>query len=372
VSATGIAADELRESFQQVLNEEGEAIASALKAGCARQASEQLWNRIAPLGWLGLSIEECYGGLGLGLNELGILYEELGRVIAPAAVLPTMLAAQALMHCGDDLQKETWLPRIASGEVRATLALPLRVAQANQCESGPMVVPHVLQADAAALLLLPIADAAGQVKLALLSSDAEGVVIDTRPLIDLSRTMCTVSVEAEALNAAQRMNVTSEDWDRLLDHACLGLACDSVGGAARILEKTVEYMGVRKQFDVPIGSFQALKHRAATWKILLESIRALTEHSLQVVAAQDDSSAVLASAAKYSACDAYVAIAGDSVQLHGGIGFTWEHDCHLFLKRAKLNAALFGNSIQHKERVAGRVFADDLDEAGTRATLLLA
>jgi len=366
MSTSEIAPDELRDSFKQLLRQESDAIASEAKSGRGKEAGEALLSKMAELGWLGITIDEQYGGLGLDFTALGILYEELGRSVAPAAVMPTMLAAEALQRCGSESQKSKWLPLLASGELAASLGLPFHGDQSDRRHS----VAHILHADTKNLLLLPVAVSDGSMGLALIPPLAVGVTVEARPLIDLTRTLCTVRVNVSDLRSEQVMPVTAADWDRLLDHACVGLACDSVGGADRILERTVEYMQLRRQFDAPIGSFQALKHRVATWKILLESVRALTDHATHVLAAGGNDASTVASAAKYSACDAYAAIAGDAVQLHGGIGFTWEHDCHLFLKRAKLNAVLFGTAIQHKERIARCVLGKDLDETEVPSPLL--
>jgi alkylation response protein AidB-like acyl-CoA dehydrogenase len=138
------------------------------------------------------------------------------------------------------------------------------------------------------------------------------------------------------------------------------MASDAVGGAARILTDTVTYLGERRQFDRPIGSFQALKHRAASWKIEVEAITALGRHCGELMDDHEPERSGMVSAAKARATEIYLQVAGDAVQLHGGIGFTWEHECHLFLKRATLDAALFGGILQHKDRSAQLTFADAL------------
>ena len=142
------------------------------------------------------------------------------------------------------------------------------------------------------------------------------------------------------------------------------------GGATRILEDTVAYLRIRRQFDRPIGSFQALKHRAASWKILVEGISALTRHCAELSDDRDPARSGISSAAKASASETYRSVAGDAVQLHGGIGFTWDHECHLFLKRAQLNAALFGSVIQHKDRAAEFAFAEALGSRNDRRRML--
>ena len=149
----------------------------------------------------------------------------------------------------------------------------------------------------------------------------------------------------------------------------MGLACDAVGGAAALLELTVDYLKVREQFGRPIGSFQALKHRAADWKVKIEATAALARHAGALLSAGSADASAAASSAKAYAVDTYAAFCGDAVQLHGGMGFTWEHPCHVFLKRAKLSQQLYGSSTAHKERAARFAFdqieEDSLAQAGT-------
>lgn len=366
--------DELREAIREVLSHRSESYLSDVRSGRLGEAERALWAEAAQLGWLGLGVEERYGGLGLGFAGLAVLYEELGRALAPLPVLSTLLAAEAFSVAGTDELKEQWLPRIASGEIRAAIALPVsgqtlpRVAADGGITGS---VPNVLRGETPDLLLLPVRSESGRVSLAIFGCEDAGIAIQATPVIDLTRMLCTVNLDRARVAPACLLDLDDAQWNRLLNHASVALACDSVGGADEILARTVAYMGVRMQFGRPIGSFQALKHRAATWKIVLEGARALTGHAAGMLARQDPGASACASAAKASACDVYTAIAGDAIQLHGGIGFTWEHDCHLFIKRARLNAVLFGTPVQHRERVAGLAFADVLGPQFERGALLI-
>jgi alkylation response protein AidB-like acyl-CoA dehydrogenase len=385
VSDAGISKDELRDSIRELL--QADSTLDLVRPDPARAPDPvddgrrthtqatlgELWTRMADLGWFGLAVGEQHGGLGLGLRGLGVLYEELGRFLTPLPVMTTLLAADSVAVAGSDAQKAKWLPEFASGELRATLALPIGAVDLPRLADDYLVsgiLTDVLYADQVQQLFVPVQHASGRLYLAIVGSSDPGCTIEPRPLIDLTRTMAKVSLAGVRVPAQCLLPLDEAVWSRILDHASLALACDSVGGAARILEDTVAYLGTRRQFDRPIGSFQALKHRVATWKILVEGISALTRHCADLSARGDAESSALCSSAKASATEAYMAVAGDAVQLHGGIGFTWEHECHLFLKRAKLNAMLFGSVIQHKDRAADFAFAEALGSPDPRRRLL--
>lgn len=340
--------EELRESFRELLSAESDSHAVRKMLDGDNELRSKLWAKVAELGWLGLAIEEKYGGLGLSLAEVAIGYEEFGRYLTPVPFMMTTLAAHAVTLAGSGEQKAQWLPRLASGEISASLALP----------SGPVAarlngrLRHFVDANLVDVLLVPIADAQGNRSLAIVDRAMAGVTVTPRPAIDRTRSLSDVHFDAVEVAPERILSLSPAHWDELLDHASVALACDSIGGAAHILEKTVEYLKTRVQFNRPIGSFQALKHRCATWKIRLEAASALTSNAARMLSADAEQRVSSASSAKFYACDAYAAIAGDAVQLHGGIGFTWEHDCHLFLKRAKLDQVLFGSTIEHQERAA--------------------
>jgi alkylation response protein AidB-like acyl-CoA dehydrogenase len=362
-----ISVEELRDSIREVLDPAID-FGAFLKADAAerKRHSDELWNSMASLGWFGLSTEERFGGLGLGFRERGVLYEELGRYLVALPVIPTLLAAQSVSLAGSDEQKKNWLPAFTAGERRATVVLPRDHDALPVIDSGGVVnglVSNVLYADIVDEILLPVRNAAGVISLALIERAGEGIRVESRPIIDLTRTLAEVRLSGVRVTRERLLPLGEQQWRALLDHAAAALACDAIGGARHILERTVAYMGARKQFDRPIGSFQALKHRVASWKILLEGVTALTRHSCELMDSADPGSSATTSCAKFSACDAYVAIAEDSVQLHGGIGFTWDHECHLFLKRAKLDSELYGCSTEHRERVAKLAFGYERSRA---------
>ncbi|MFG1192066.1 acyl-CoA dehydrogenase family protein [Xanthobacter flavus] len=359
---TSVDSGELKATLRRLIEAKSSLQAVREHAEAGGGTDRALWAELAELGWLGLLVPEAYGGLGLGLAEAGILYEELGRSLSRVPVLPALLAVQAIADAGDAEQKARWLPAITTGELAAGFALPDLTPAGAVSRIGADgvvdgVVPHVLFADSADLLFVPVVDAQGARHLAALAPGEAGVSVERRPAIDLTRDLCTVSLDGAVVPADRLLSLDAAQWSALFDHAAVALACDAVGGALHILERTAEYMRTRVQFDRPIGSFQALKHRAATWKIQQEAATALARHAISLVGERAPGSSAAASAAKFYAGDVYAAIAGDAVQLHGGIGFTWEHECHLFLKRAKLGQVLFGSSTGHKERVAELLFA---------------
>ena len=349
---------ELREAIRSVLaDRNGGAIAIPGDEG--RGLDRALWDEMAALGWLGLAIPEHAGGIGQTAAHLGVLYEELGRELASVPIASTMLIAAAITAHGDAATQAKWLPAIAAGEVLGAIALReagTADGPANDTQTLSGTFDHVLFADVATLLAVP-AETGG---LALIAADTPGVSIAGRPVVDLTRSMARITLDHATPEAI--LPLTPADWDRLLDHAAIALACDAVGAAAALLDRTVEYLKVREQFGRPIGSFQALKHRAADWMVKIEATTVLARHAAALLGSQPDTpSAPLsigASEAKFYACDVFAAFAGDAVQLHGGIGFTWEHPCHLFLKRAKLSQQLYGSASLHKDRAARFAFAN--------------
>jgi alkylation response protein AidB-like acyl-CoA dehydrogenase len=350
----GIGLDELRNSIREVLDEHLLARGDAIPNEEGRPLDRALWDQMAGLGWLALGIDEAHGGLGQGFAHSAVLHEELGRALSSVPALTTLLAADAIALAGTAEQKARWLPAIAAGELMASITLTPSGAIAPTAHADGVVVPDMPFADAVDLFLLPVAAADGRVALAVV--EAAKASVTKRRTVDLTRSMGEVRVDAAVLAGAERIPLDPATLGRLRDRAAVALASDAIGGSAAVLARTVDYLCVREQFGRPIGSFQALKHRAANWKVLLEAATALVRHAADAVAADETDASTVASCAKFYACDAYAAISADAIQLHGGIGFTWEHVCHLFLKRAKLNQLLFGSSTVHKERVAGLAF----------------
>lgn len=346
---------ELRDAVRGVLvDRRGDAMEIPGEEG--RGLDRALWDEMAALGWLGLAIPEAQGGLGQGIAHLGVLYEELGRELASVPVLPTMLAAAAIVGRGDADAQARWLPPIAAGECLVAIALPGEGGIATLGPDGRLsgTIDHVAFADVATLLAVPVRSDGGAA-LALVAADRPDVRVIPRPAVDLTRSLARIELDGAVSEALLPLDETG--WDALTDHAAMALACDAVGASAALLERTVDYLQIREQFGRPIGSFQALKHRVADWKVKIEATTALTRHAAALIAAGGDAASATASEAKAYAGDIFAAFAGDAVQLHGGIGFTWEHPCHLFLKRAKLGQQLHGSATAHKDRAARLAFA---------------
>ncbi|MBP7334197.1 acyl-CoA dehydrogenase family protein [Niveispirillum sp.] len=323
----GIDLTELRQGFREVLSAEAgpERVRRHVHEGGA--FDRDLAGTIAGLGWSALGVAEADGGLGLGLPALAVLYEELGRGPACLPLMTTLLVIDALKDAPDSVRGR-WLPPLMSGDLFAALALDVGLS-AGERVTGRAV--HVLHGDAAGLFLLSATDG----RHLLVPREAAGLTVLPTALVDRTRGAASLDLSDTPVLPVP------VDGAALRRHTALALACDSVGGADAILEKTVEYLKIRTQFGQPIGGFQALKHRTANHKLRLESARALVDLAVR---GDGDGQRVLALAhlARAHAVEAYVTIADDAVQLHGGIGFTWEHECHHYLKRAWLNRALFG------------------------------
>lgn len=327
------ARDSLRSFLEAAISPADLRIAPGEPSACAAR----IWRGLGELGWLGLTVDAAFGGLGLDFCDLEILYGELGRQAAPAVPVGTLVVAEAISMAGDAALKSTWLPRIVAGEVR--VAMPACFGE--ECTDAG----DALFGDAASNIAATVQVSGKRRGLALREIVGERA---GAPALDRTRRL----FEAQQGEPSDTIWLEADQWAILVDHMALALASDCVGGSAFILNATVEYLCVRTQFGRVIGSFQALKHRAADWKVLQEACHALTGAAF----AAHGADAPDASGVKAYVCDAYAAIAGDAVQLHGGIGFTWEHACHIYLKRAKLNQALLGGSITHLDRAARRAF----------------
>jgi alkylation response protein AidB-like acyl-CoA dehydrogenase len=298
-----------------------------------------------------LAAPEAHDGMGAGLAEAAVLQQELGRGPAPIPFAPSYLAARALALWPVDGPAAALFPGLSSGETAAAFALESAALKAEKSGDGWRVSGGAaLVADGAGADLFVVSVVNGKESgLALLKRRA-GVETETLPMADLTRSgaklICNAEIAADYVvfgAAAARLAAT------LLDEARILLANDSAAGAEAILEKTIEYLKTRVQFGKPIGTFQALKHRCADHKVRVEAAKFLVE---KANGAPESERSLWASLAKFNACDAYADLAADCIQLHGGIGFTWEHDAHLYLKRAMLNQFLLGGSALEQDRAA--------------------
>ncbi len=331
--------------------------------------SDHLHRQMKDLGWLGVLIPETFGGLGLGALESALLLEEMGRASVPGPYLfSSILTAHALVLGGDSSQKHHWLPRIATGDSIGVPALfeatdrldsagittQLQKKKANLVLNGSkMFVPFATLAD----FFLVSARTAGQqgnnVSLVLVKKDHPGLKIEPLQTFDVTRSLCKLDLTDVPVSGF--VGKPDEGWDLITavqDLACVGLSADSLGGAQQVLEMAVEYTKTREQFGRPIASFQALKHMAAEMISEIEPARSLVWYASYAFDRRATDAPRAASIAKSHLSDVYTKSASKAVQLHGGIGFTWEHDIHFWFKRAKWNESAFGDPTYHRERIA--------------------
>jgi len=293
-----------------------------------------LEGEIAALGWSLLTLPVSRGGLGQSFVALAPIYEEMGRSLAPVTLADSMAAVDVLVADGSAVAAQL-LDRIASGESRVVVAFSPAMDD-KTCGSELSLVRGAM--GATDLLVLPERGAGPAV---LVDLRGAGVAVERVVTWDRGRTFGDIRLSAAA--AIRALTIEAREARTLARaHLDLAMAWDSVGGAEQALVEAVAYMGTRQQFGRPIGSFQALKHRAADLKVGLELARALARKASLEYAERAVGWSDLAGQARLLAVDAYRAIAEEAVQFHGGIGFTWEHDCHLFLKRAVMNVMLGG------------------------------
>lgn len=332
-----------------------------------------VWKQMAAeLGLLGLAIPESHGGQGFGFLEVGIALEEMGRQLAGGPFLASaVVAAEAIRAAASEAQAAAWLPAIAAGESIATLAgleaagrpdpeavaATCRRVDGRWCVAGAKTA--VLDGANADLLLVAAREAGtrGAEGLTLLAvrRDAPGVEVTPVDGLDLSRRIADVVLRDAPGEPLGTPGAAAPALARVLDLAAIAVAAEAVGAAARCLEMAVAYARERVQFARPIGSFQAIQHKAAEVMLELESARSAAYWSWWVASQAETTPAALAEAAsiaKASACDALSRAAAENLQIHGGVGFTWEFDCHLFYRRARAAEILFGDPVWHRARLA--------------------
>jgi alkylation response protein AidB-like acyl-CoA dehydrogenase len=323
------------------------------------------WDEMAELGWPGLALPEEWGGQGLGIVELAVLFEEMGYALAPSPLLSTTVAGLALAANGTDEQRERWLRPLASGELRGTLALfdagtPATLGNFEmeaKAEGDGFVLDgeKVLVMDAASAGFFLVATADGRRH--VVERGTDGVTVTPERSIDLTRRLHSVRFDGVRVGADATLGGAQEDYLPVLWRACVAIAAESTGIAQRTMEMAVEYAKDRQQFGRPIGAYQAVSHRCAQMLLETENSRSAVYGAAWAADAEPESLPLAASMAKAYASDAGWRVPDASIQVHGGIGFTWEHDLHFFLKRGKANAATFGDARWHRERVADAVLA---------------
>ena len=365
-----------------ITTDEQEALRDVMRSFLARYSSESdvravmdgtagydttAWRMAADqIGVQALVIPEEMGGAGYGFDELAIVMEETGRSLFPAPVLSTtVLATSVLVATGGPLAQE-YLPRIATGELIATVAVseallhwdPVDITTKAEESGGNWrlsgLKPYVLDGGQADIIIVAARSGDG-VSLFVVESGADGMTVDALESMDQTRRLARVTFDAAP---AVLLGEDGLGWKTLCgvyDRALAALACEQVGGAQAALEMTVEYVNMRQQFGRPIGSFQAIKHRCADLLVEVESARSAAAYASTAVAAGADDASVAASIAKVYCSQAFYHVAAECIQMHGGIGFTWEHPAHLYFKRAKSSEALFGWPAYHRERIAALI-----------------
>jgi alkylation response protein AidB-like acyl-CoA dehydrogenase len=331
--------------------------------------SRERWKEIAELGWLGLTIPEAHGGAGLGWIDLLVVLEETGRTLFPSPLVSTTLAAAALREAGSEAQQARWLPPLADGSAIGTLALQeasdrldaAGVQLAGERDGDGFVLRgeklFVPDAGAATLFVVPFRTGAAPdaLGLALVERDAPGVTARELPGIDLTRrlgslTLDGVRVRRDALLGEPGRAAAA--LARILDRATVAVTAEAVGSAEATVALCVKYAKERVQFDSLIGRYQGVKHPLAEMHVDVESFKSLLYYAAWCLDESPEEAPRYVSMAKAYASEAFARIGIDAVQLHGAVGYTWEYDVHLYLKRAKWVRAMYGDADWHYERVA--------------------
>jgi len=354
-----------------------------------------VWRRASgQLGLPGIAVPEEYGGAGFSFAEQAIVLEELGAALFTGPYLASaVLAATALLAGDDEAAKKDLLPGIAAGETVATLAFTeddgswdpaaIRLAAAQDAAAQDAAAQDAAAQDAAAQdaaaqdgtgwrldghksfvldghaadLVLTVAATGtdGNLSLFAVNSGTMGLTRRALPTLDQTRKLARLTFNDTPARLVGEHGAARAVLDRTLDVAAVALAAEQLGGAQRALDMAVQYAQVRQQFGRPIGSFQAIKHRCADLLLEVESLRSAVSYAAAAVAAGSTEVPVLAPLLKAYASEVYSHVAGENIQIHGGIGFTWEHDAHLYLKRAKASELFLGDASYHRERLATRI-----------------
>ncbi|MCY4094224.1 MAG: acyl-CoA/acyl-ACP dehydrogenase [Gammaproteobacteria bacterium] len=339
-------------------------------AGFDRLSFQGLFNE---LGIGGVHIPEEYGGAGLSYVELSIVLEEMGRALYPSPYLSSnVFAANALLLIGTSEQKAEWLPSITSGERLATVALyeesnrsiVANIEQSVTDQSFTGTKSFVLDANVADVFIVVARDGFDPVnplRFWLAHSNDSGIQTIAMESIDSTRRIGRVSFENVKVERLGDRNQDHGGFGKFIDFASVALANEMVGGAQWLLESSVEYANHRVQFGRSISSMQAIKHKCADLLLEIELAKSGAYRAAQAIAAADSAFPAYASIAKAAANDAYMQAAADAIQIHGGIGFTWDNDTHLWFKRAKSSQVLFGTSEFHRDQLLDRIAVLEAD-----------
>lgn len=325
-----------------------------------------LWKKMAEQGWMGVIFPEEYGGFGMGGVELAAVLEEMGRALLPGPFLSTLTAGAVINEAGDPAQKKRYLAPICAGDAKATLALLEDKASwdpsAVSMRAAPKGDKYALNGrklfvgDAAvADLLVVAARLNGEPALFVVPQGAAGLHVTAMNGMDITRKLYEVTFE-NVMAGPDAMLASGQHaafaLDRALNIGTVAICAEMVGGMQKLLEITVEYAKTRKQFGKPIGSFQAVQHQCADMLVYTESSRSAAYFAAYSITEGTADAIAAVSVAKSYASDAYRECGNRAIQVHGGMGFTWENDCHLFYRRAKASEVTFGDALYHRERIA--------------------
>jgi alkylation response protein AidB-like acyl-CoA dehydrogenase len=334
---------------------------AVLESGGTHDA--ELWKGVAEMGWLGAAIPESHGGAGFGHLELSLLAMEVGRALAPIPFGPSVyLVTEAILNWGTDAQKERWLPGLASGAVIGTYAQgekPGRGSLASvesRFEGGKVSGTKFPVQDASiATLLLAVVQTGHGPGLALVELGASGAQAETLEGVDGSRPLGRLLLDAAPAELLGGDGGTAVTIAELMDRAAVLMAFEQVGGAERSLEITREYTLGRYAFGRPIASFQALKHRMADMYGLIQVATSNAYYGAWALSTGAEELSTAACGARIAACDAFEHCTTEMIQMHGGVGYTWEYDCHLFHRRAKLLGLAIGTAHEWRDRLISRL-----------------
>ena len=360
--------EELRRSVRRFLDDKSPMTEVRRLMDTTEGFDRSVWEQMAnQLGLQSLAIPEEYGGAGFGYVELGIVFEEMGANLICAPYFSTVaLAANALLSCGDESAKKDYLPGLSAGETIATLALTEDsgrwdldgITLEAKGKAGDWTLDghkmFVIDGHTADLVLVAARTGKG-VSLFAVEGTASGLTRTPLATMDQTRKQARLEFAGTPARLIGDEGGAGAALSRTLDLAAVALAAEQVGGAQRCLDMSVEYAKTRIQFGRPIGSFQAIKHKCADMLLEVESAKSAAYYAGWAAAEDSDELPVVASLAKSYCSEAYFHAAAENIQIHGGIGFTWEHDAHLYFKRAKSSELLLGDPTYHRELLAQRI-----------------
>jgi alkylation response protein AidB-like acyl-CoA dehydrogenase len=331
------------------------------------------YSKMAGLGWMGIAIPEEFGGQGMTYVDLAVLLEETGRAVLPGPFFATVgLAAPVILEAGGDDQRKALLTPLAAGERTATVAytepnarvdasgIEMTAQSANGSFSLSGIKSFVLDAHVADTLVVAARTSDGGdptegITLFAVDANADGVTISQLTAMDSTRRLCEIRFDGVTVGPDMLLGQVDKGWsplERGLQKAAALLSAECVGGAAQVMDMSVEYARNRIQFGRPIGSFQAVKHKCADMLVDVELARSAMYFAAWAASDEESELPLAASMAKSFCSDAYLRVATNGIHVHGGIGFTWEHDMHLYFKRAKADEVLLGDPTYHRDLVA--------------------